>query len=115
MTDHNDTNENTAKQIMDNPAAAAGEAAAPILTSPHITDPGTAKLLNELPGLVGAIDSAIKETSGKNHAFMLMIFTPGTALHCTNAHPQQVQAAVVELVEKWKEDPALDENPDTGA
>jgi hypothetical protein len=47
----------TAKAIMENPAAAADQAPVPVLASPHITDPGVAKLLDQLPGLVGAIDA----------------------------------------------------------
>lgn len=91
----------SAADIMKDPAGAAGQPAAPVLSSPHIQDPQVAKLLNELPGLVGAIDSAIKDTAGQPFAFMLMIFTPGIALHATNAQPQQVQAAAIELVKSW--------------
>lgn len=92
-----------AKSIMQNPAAAAaGVEQPPVLTSPHIQDPGVAKLLNGMPGLVGAIDQAVKATAGKPFAFMLMVFTPGIALHATNANPQMVQQAAAELVKSWE-------------
>ena len=106
--------ESIAKQIMQDPAAAAGAPAAPVLTSPHIADPGVANLLNQLPGLVGAIDQAIKETAGKPFGFMLMVFTPGIALHATNAQPEAVQQAAIELVESWKAGTAHP-SPDIGS
>lgn len=97
-------NGHDASDIMKDPAGASGttQETAPVLSSPHISDPSVAKLLNELPGLVGAIDHAIKDVAGQPHAFMLMIFTPGIALHATNGQPQLVQAYAAELVKSWE-------------
>lgn len=93
-----------AKKIMQDPAGSAGQPAAPVLSSPHIQDPGVATLLNQLPGLVGAIDMAIKDTAGKPLAFMLIVFTPGTVLHATNTDAKVAAAAVGELVDSWRKD-----------
>lgn len=93
----------SASDIMKNPAAAAGaETETPAPANSVITDPGVQKLLDNLPGLVGAIDHAIKDTAGKPHAFMLLVFTPGAALHACNTDPNAAQKAVIELAEDWK-------------
>lgn len=54
-------------------------------------DAGTQALLDQLPGLVGAIDTAIKDTSGKHMAFMLLVFADEAVLHATNADPAIAQ------------------------
>lgn len=115
--DHNvapisDAQRSDAARIMDNPAAAAEQSSG--LTSPHISDPGVAKLLDQMPGLVGAIDAAVKDTAGKPLGFMLIVFAPGTALHATNCNPQHAQAAVTELVKSWEQDGRGNETPIEG-
>lgn len=98
----NDNTPSTAAQIMANPAVAAGAPQAPVLSSPHIKDEGIANLLENLPGLVGAIDHAIKDMAGKPYAFMLMVFTPEGAMHACNGNADVIQAAMIGLVEDWK-------------
>lgn len=104
----------TAKAIMQDPAAAAGQPAAPLITSPHITDPGVQNLLNQLPGLVGAIDHAIRDTAGKPLAFMLMVFAPGGALHACNGDHRQIMAAAEELITNLKADQQPEPPPGEG-
>lgn len=62
-------------------------------TDPKPQDAGTQALLDQLPGLVGAIDNAIKDTSGKHMAFMLLVFADEAVLHATNADPAIAQDA----------------------
>jgi hypothetical protein len=42
---------------------------------------------------------------------MLMVFTPGVALHATNCNAQQAQAAATELVKSWESDGRGTEEP----
>lgn len=64
-----------------------------------------AKLLDALPGLVGAIDRAIFDASGLKVPFVLLAFTNGGALHATNFDPSVAVAAVKELASKWDDTP----------
>lgn len=102
-----------AKAIMDNPAAAAGEAPTAVV-SPQITDPGMAELLNQLPGLVGAIDSAIKDTAGRPLGFMLLVFPDtggGIALHAANCNFARAQDATRAVVAGWDQGTAGEDRP----
>lgn len=102
-----------AKAIMDDPAAAAG-AVPPAIVSPQISDPGVAKLLNDLPGLVGAIDAAIKDTVGRPLGFMLLVFPDtegGTSLHATNADFARAQACTEAVVRGWSQEGAGENRP----
>lgn len=63
-------------------------------TNPNTTDLVTlgqpeyvAKLLDALPGMVGGIDRAIFDASGKKLPFMLVVFGEGGAMHATNVTP----------------------------
>jgi hypothetical protein len=47
----------------------------------------TAALLDALPGMVGGLDRAIFDTTGKKMPFMLVVFNNGGAMHATNVHP----------------------------
>lgn len=93
-----------ASQIMANASAAAGiEPAAPPAQAP-LSDPGAISLMEQLPGIVGALDTAIKDSAGKPLAFMLIVFTEGAALHATNANASQARAATIEVVQAWMQD-----------
>jgi hypothetical protein len=84
-----------AAAIMGDPAAAAGLVAKP---TPEVQIKRT---LDCLPGLVGAIDHAIKDQTGKHQPFVLMIFAEGTALHAANFDAKVAQNAVIELASRW--------------
>lgn len=62
----------------------------------------TAKLLDALPGLVGAIDHAIQDQTGEKIAFVLVAFTAGAACHATNiSPPAEAIKALKALVSNW--------------
>lgn len=84
-----------AAAIMVNPAQAAGLTAAP---TPEVLIQRT---LEALPGLVGAIDHAIKDQTSKHQPFVLLIFAEGTALHSANFDPKVAQKAIIELAARW--------------
>ena len=84
-----------AAAIMANPAAAAHVATLP---TPEVLIQRT---LEALPGLVGAIDHAIRDQTGKHQPFVLLIFAEGTALHSANFDPKVAQKAVIELAGRW--------------
>lgn len=86
-----------AKAIMGDPAAAAG-----MNVSPEVL---VQRVLTALPGLVGAIDYAIKDQTGKHQPFVLLVFAEGTALHSANFAPEAAKLAVMELVQHWGEEP----------
>lgn len=84
-----------AQQIMDNPAVAAGAAQ---IATPEVL---VQRTLAALPGLVGAIDHAIKDQTGKHQPFVLLVFAEGTAMHSANFQPEVAKAAVIELAQRW--------------
>lgn len=60
------------------------------------------KTLDALPGLVGAIDRAIFDQSGKKQPFVLLIFANGGAMHATNIHPPvDAVTAIKQLAAQW--------------
>jgi hypothetical protein len=60
------------------------------------------KTLDALPGLVGAIDRAIFDQSGKKQPFVLLIFASGGAMHATNIHPPaDAVKAIKDLAAHW--------------
>lgn len=62
----------------------------------------TAKLLDALPGLVGAIDGAIRDATGEKVAFVLITFPPGSACHATNISPaSDAIKALKALMRNW--------------
>lgn len=65
--------------------------------------PEVKRTLDALPGLVGAIDRAIFDQTGKKQPFVLLIFANGGALHATNVHPPiQAIEAVKQLAAAWE-------------
>lgn len=84
---------NAAQQIMGNPAA-------PAAPTPEVL---VQRTLAALPGLVGAIDHALKDQTGKHQPFVLLIFAEGTALHSANFQPDVAKKAVIELAQRWGE------------
>ena len=86
-----------ARAIMDNPAASAAAAAG--LATPEVQ---VRRVLDALPGLVGAIDHAIKDETGKHQPFALIIFAEGTVMHAANFTPKAAQAALIELAKRWE-------------
>ena len=62
----------------------------------------TAKLLDSLPGLVGAIDKALFDTCGERVAFVLVAFAAGGAVHATNIQPAaNAVKALKDLTANW--------------
>lgn len=59
----------------------------------------TAKILDELPQLIGAVDRFLIDTSGERIPFVVVAFTAGRAIHATNINPPAVAFdALKELV-----------------
>jgi hypothetical protein len=48
-----------------------------------------AKLLDALPGLVGAVDRALFDATGVKTPFMIVAFANGSAAHATNIMPAE--------------------------
>lgn len=90
------------------------------MTNPNTTDmvtPGqpaaVKKVLDELPGLVGALDRAIFDTSGVKMPFVLLIFAEKGAMHATNIHPPSKGVeAVKQLAAQWETDEPTAHIPD---
>ena len=102
--------QSAAQAIMGNPAAAAHVATLP---TPEVL---IQRVLEALPGLVGGIDYAIRDQTGKHQPFVLLIFAEGTALHSANFDPRVAQKAVIELAGRWDQgDEAVVVNADTPA
>lgn len=91
---------NEAQKIM---AAGKGEPEH-IVSAPAGTPAVVMKVLDALPGLVGGIDIAIKDRTGKHMPFVLLIFAEGSALHSANFDPKVAQQAVIELAGRWEVD-----------
>lgn len=64
--------------------------------------PAVAAMLDALPGMIGAIDQAVKDVSGIRQPFVLLVFVEGGAVHATNMNPaSQAVAAVKNLAAQW--------------
>jgi hypothetical protein len=62
-----------------------------------------AKVLDALPGLIGAIDRALIDESGKKWPFVLLVFAPNGAMHATNINPASLGVEAVKTVVKaWE-------------
>jgi hypothetical protein len=62
-----------------------------------------AKLLDGLPGMIGAIDQAVIDTTGKRLPFVLLVFPEKGAVHATNIHPaSEAVNAVKQLAAQWE-------------
>jgi hypothetical protein len=68
--------------------------------------PSHSKLLDDLPGLVGALDKAIFDTAGEQLPFTLLVYAPGGAMHASNFNAQEAVRALKLLAEQW-------DNPET--
>jgi hypothetical protein len=63
----------------------------------------TAKILDELPQLIGAVDRFLIDTSGERIPFVVVAFTAGRAIHATNINPPAVAFdALKELVKSME-------------
>jgi hypothetical protein len=63
----------------------------------------TAKIVDELPQLVGAVDRFLIDLSGERIPFVVVAFTAGRALHATNINPPSVAFdALKELVKNME-------------
>lgn len=74
--------------------------------------PSHSKLLDDLPGLVGALDKAIFDTAGEQLPFTLLVYAPGGAMHASNFNAQEAVRALKSLADQW-EDPAPSETAPT--
>ncbi len=62
----------------------------------------TAAVLDCLPGMIGAIDQAFVDETGHKIPFILVAFTAGQAVHCTNINPPaDAIAALRSLMINW--------------
>lgn len=61
------------------------------------------KVMDELPSMVGGIDLALRDLTGKPMPFVMVIFTDGGAMHATNIEPNLAQRAIQELAASWGE------------
>lgn len=63
---------------------------------------GTAKILDGLPGLIGAIDRSLIDISGEKQPFVLIVFAAGVGMHATNIQPTaDAIRAVKALAAQW--------------
>jgi hypothetical protein len=63
---------------------------------------GTAKILDALPSLIGAIDQSLIDTTGEKTAFVLIVFAAGVGMHATNINPpSDAIKAVKALATNW--------------
>jgi hypothetical protein len=64
-----------------------------------------AKVLDALPGMIGGIDRAIFDVSGKKMPFVLLIFGENGAMHASNMAPvSQAVDAIKQLAKAWEAD-----------
>jgi hypothetical protein len=70
----------------------------------------TQRILEQLPHLIGAIDTAIMDASGTKERlpFMLLIFNEGGAMHAQNFDQAIARRAVLELAANWASADDLD-------
>lgn len=62
----------------------------------------TAKILDGLPSLIGAIDQTLIDISGEKQPFVLIVFAAGVGMHATNIHPtSDAIKAVKALAADW--------------
>jgi hypothetical protein len=88
--------------------AVGGNAASAIMTNPRLAQynaleqPERIKhVVDQLPGLVGAIDHALHDQVGRSFPFVLLIFAEDVALHSANFQPDVARNAVIELAQRW--------------
>lgn len=73
--------------------------------SASIAHPLAAKVLDSMPGLVGAIDQTFIDQTGEKVAFVLVAFVAGAAVHATNINPPEgAIVALMELVKNYNTD-----------
>jgi hypothetical protein len=73
-----------------------------------------AKLLDALPGLIGAIDRAVFDKSGRQMPFVLLVFADGSAMHATNFNAADAVKAIKELAKHWDDTPPTENGHDAG-
>lgn len=104
--DHKAVSQRAAKDIMADPAAAAGVPAQPaFLQAPPGTPERVQQVLNILPGLIGGIDEAIRDQTGVRTGipFCLVIFAADNhALHAANFNPAAAKTAMIDFGESLK-------------
>lgn len=104
--DHDETNDTAARDIMADPARAAGMSAQPaFLQAPPGTPEQVQLVLNILPGLIGAIDEAVRDQTGVRTGlpFCLVIFAAqGAAIHASNFNPAAAKKALIDFGESLK-------------
>ena len=74
----------------DNPTADAM-----LAVTPQGTDEAMQRLVAAMPGLVGGLDSAIKDQTGEFMPVMLLVFSSGTAAYISNFNPEEITLAQV--------------------
>ena len=80
------------------------------MDNPNVTDlippeqpVEVAKMLDAMPGLIGAIDQALIAESGTRYPFVLLVFMGKNATHATNIQPAgDAVKAVCELSRAWE-------------
>lgn len=88
---------------------------------PSVVQPeSVAKLLDSLPGLVGALDKAIMDTTGRRMPFAVLVFADGAGMHASNFNAADTVKAIKDLVEAWEKNAATTsqqggEHADTGS
>ena len=95
-----------AAAIMGNPARAAGMGVKPtFLAAPPGTPEVVQKVLNALPGLIGAVDNALRTETGETRGipFALVMFTDGIAVHASNFNPEATKTALVDFAKSLSE------------
>jgi hypothetical protein len=65
--------------------------------------PPHSKLLDDLPGLVGALDKAIFDSTGAQLPFTLLIYAEGGAMHASNFNAQEAVRALKDLAARWEQ------------
>ena len=66
---------------------------------------GVATMLDALPGMIGAIDTAISDTTGSRLPFVLLVFVQGGAVHATNINPPELAVQQIkQLAAQWDTD-----------
>ena len=92
---------NEASEIMADPASAAGEGSG-LIKAPVGTPENALRILNALPGLIGAIDQAIRVETGVKEGFVfaLLVFANNSCIHAGNAADQSTMLkAIIEFAD----------------
>lgn len=104
---HAHANTTVAKAIMEDPAAAAGVEPEPqvhLIKAPKGTRAEVQRLLNALPGLLGACDEAIRRETGVKEGlpFALVVFCDDQAMHASNTDAESMRKALINFGESLR-------------